>query len=159
MDEATFTDEVRRCEPKLYRIAYAMLRNDADCADALQEAILRAWQRCGQLREVGRFDSWLTRIVINECRDIMRRANRHPVLFGEMEAGGYEIPPPDPALRDVLMALPEKYRLPLVLHHLDGYAVNEIAGILAIPRTTVKWRLHEARERLRRGLAEEGVEL
>ncbi len=155
MDEATFADGVRRCEAKLYRTARAMLRSDADCADALQEAILRAWQRRERLRDADRFDAWLTRIVVNECRDMMRRAKRQPALLGEAEAAVRETPPPDPGLRDALVALPEKYRLPLMLHHLDGYGVEEIAGILALPKTTVKWRLYEARQRLKTALAEE----
>lgn len=155
MDEATFTEKVRQCEKKLYRIARALLRCDADCADALQEAILRAWQKRGHLREPERFDAWLTRIVVNECRDMARRAKRRQTLFGEAEAEAPEVPPPDPALWDALAALPEKYRLPLLLHHLDGYVVNEIAHILALPETTIKWRLHEARLRLQKALAEE----
>lgn len=155
MDEATFTEKIRQCEPKLYRIARSILRRDADCADALQEAILRAWQKRGDLREAERFDAWVTRIVINQCRDMARRAKRQPLALGEAEAETCEAPPPDPALRDALMALPEKYRLPLLLHHLNGYAVNEIAGILSLPRTTIKWRLHEARQRLQKSLAEE----
>lgn len=155
MDENAFTSAVRRCEGKLYRTARAMLHSDADCADALQEAILRAWQRINSLRDAGKFDAWLTRIVINECRNIQRRAKRSPLPLEEAIATADETPPPDPALRDALFALPEKYRLPLLLQHLDGYSLGEIGQILGLPTTTVKWRLHEARERLRDMLAEE----
>ena len=64
-------------ERRLYRISRTILSSDADCQDALQEALIRAWMRRGSLRNEGAFDAWLIRILINECRILARRAKRH----------------------------------------------------------------------------------
>lgn len=146
IDERTFMEEVERAERTLYRVSRSLLSSDADCRDAVQEALLKAWQRRDSLREAAYFRTWLVRILINECR-MLRRRNRRvtPVeVLPEREA-----PPPDEALRDALEALDERWRLPLVLHYLEGFRVEEVAKLLGIPSGTVKWRLSRARAALR----------
>ena len=66
MDELTFTQTVRRLEPRLYRTAMSLLWHDQDAADALQECILKAWTKRHTLKVEAYFDTWLTRILINE---------------------------------------------------------------------------------------------
>ena len=154
IDERTFMEEVERAERTLYRVSRSLLSSDADCRDAVQEALLKAWQRRDSLREAAYFRTWLVRILINECR-MLRRRNRRvtPVeVLPEREA-----PPPDEALRDALEALDERWRLPLVLHYLEGFSVREIAEMLDTPENTVKMRLMRARRRLRGMLSEEEV--
>ena len=99
----------------------------------------------------------LIHILVNECRNIQRRWKKRGEPLDESRAA-LEEAPPDPGLRDALMALPERLRLPLVLHYLEGYSLREISSILKIPQTTVKSRLHQARGALRRELSTE-VEL
>lgn len=147
MDDRTFSELALGCERKLYRVAHTILRSDADCQDALQEAVFRAWSRRGSLSEARYFDTWLIRILINECRNIQRKAAKRPAVE----------PPPQPAdtgeLYDALMALDDKYRLVTELHYIEGYNVSEIASMLKIPQGTVKWRLSQARQRLREALS------
>jgi RNA polymerase sigma-70 factor, ECF subfamily len=153
MDGTEFEAHVLKSEARLYRIARSMLRNDQDCGDALQEGILKAWQRLHTLRDERCFDAWLTRIVINECRNLQRGYRRRTVPWESIPECGTE--PPDPCLEDALSSLPEKYRLILTLHHGEGFAVEEIAVMMHLPMSTVKWRLHEGRRLLGGALREE----
>ena len=146
VDEQTFVAAVRDMERTLYRVARGYLPSWEECADAVQEALCKAWNKRATVSP-DRFRPWLTRIVINECHNIGRRKKRLiPVAEPERE------PAPEPALpelADALEALPEKLRLPLTLHYLEGFSVEEIARILRIPAGTVKSRLHQARSQLR----------
>ena len=76
VDARTFQTEALKIEKLLYHISYAMLRNESDCEDAVQEAVLRAWQRLPGLQNPQFFETWLTRIVINECKSQLRRRSR-----------------------------------------------------------------------------------
>ena len=157
MDEKEFETIVRQMTPKLYRTAVSLLWNDADAADAIQEAILTAWQKRGSLRNVPRFEAWLTRILINECRSQQRRRRFRTVPIEETLDGADEphFAPADTELRDALRALPEKLRLPLILHHLEGYDLNEVARMLRLSEPAVRGRIYQARKRLKAMLDEE----
>ena len=76
MDREQFTSAVLAAEPTLYRVAKTMLRSEHDCADAAQQAILRAWEQLDSLRSTRYFKTWLVRILINECSTILRRQQR-----------------------------------------------------------------------------------
>ena len=154
VDEKTFESRILLLEPKLYRMACAILWNDADAADAMQDCILRAWQKLGSLKEEARFDAWTTRILLNACRDIQRRNKRRALPLDEAIS---ESAPVDLGLREALRALPPKFRLPLLLHHMDGYSLSEIATMLRLPASTVRGRLHEGRKRIRALMEREAV--
>ena len=153
MSDQEYAERVRSMERKLYRIAHAILWNDADCADAIQEAVFKGWMKKGGLRDARYFETWLVRILINECRSIIRRQRLAPLPLDDGAAAGRAAEPGvDLHLRAALMALPEKYRVPLLLHHLEGYDLNEVAQILKLAPTLVKSRLHQARKLLRKYL-------
>jgi len=153
MTEKQFSDRVRFCAARLYRISYLILGREADCEDAVQETLLRAWRRIGTLRQPEYFETWLIRILINESRRMLKERARHP--SGEIPESMPAVQPPDPALRDAVLALDARFRVPVILHHLEGYRVNEIAGMLNLPVTTVKHRLRRGRELLKIQLGEE----
>ena len=119
----------------------------SDPERAVQEALARAWARRGRV-EADYFRPWLMRIVINECRTIGRK-RRRVVLVDEVEQPAPAFEPPDDRLKQALSAVPEKLKVPLLLHYLEGFSVAEVAQILRIPQGTVKSRLHHARKRLR----------
>lgn len=154
MDKQFFTDEVKAQERSLFRIARSYLRCDADAADAVQEALTRAWEKRNSLRESVFFRTWMTRILINTCKDMLKRARRiQPVA---------EVPEPHPAqasraqeIRDALDALEEGLRAILTLFYLDGYSLREIGQILSLPQGTVKNRLFRGRGKLKEALNEE----
>lgn len=159
VDEKTFEERILALETNMYRTARAILRRDADAADAMQETILKAWRRLRSLKDETRFDAWVTRILVNECRDALRREKRSPVAYADPGEGGRaEGAAEDLSLRAALEALPEKYRLPLLLHHMDGYPLGEVARIMRLPVSTVKGRLYEARKKLKTYLEREAEE-
>ena len=150
---------VAKGEP-LFLTALAILGNEADARDATQEAFIASWSRFSTLREPDRFDAWLGRILINECRMALRtrrRVREVPVNDG-LGTSDSQFAPDLPApsnstdFDDAFARLSVDQRALLVLHHLHGYGVREIAEWLGVPSGTVKWRLNRARNALRREL-------
>ena len=148
MDKEEFTRAVLEYESTLYRVAKSMLGSEADCADAAQNALLRAWEKQHTLRDTAYFKTWLTRILINECRAMLRQRARFVPL--EEEAAEGEIAPErDSGLYEAVMGLDVKYRVPFVLYYIEGFRTREIASMLKLPESTVTTRLRGAREILR----------
>lgn len=153
VDEQTFVREVKAMERTLYRISRSYLPRWEDCADAVQEALGKAWARRKQV-DPTYFRAWLTRIVINECHNCYRRRKRM-IYIEEVQAVQNSNVDESMALRQALSSLPEKLRLPLLLHYLEGFPLVDVARILRLPVGTVKSRLHQARKALRIELEQE----
>lgn len=154
MNELQFSERAMACAERLWRISYMILRNPADCDDAVQEALMRAWTGLGALRSEGYFETWLVRILINVSRNMLVRRRPAAVLNENLA----EAQPPDTALRDAICALEMKYRIPLILHHLEGYPLEDCGRMLHLPVSTVKGRLFTARRQLRAILEREDEE-
>ncbi len=103
MEKDSFVVQVEACSSMLYRVAYTLLQNDDACADALQEAALKAWEKRHTLRDERYFRTWLTRILINTCKS-MRKTWRRTVSFEDVAEPS--LPPPDLTLHLALSALP-----------------------------------------------------
>ena len=148
VNDREYMARVRAMEGRLYRVAQAILWRQADSVDAVQEAVLRGWMKKGSLKDPERFEAWLTRILVNQCRDMLRRRKR------EDAAELADIPSEDRLCEDLqlrmaLKRLPEKYRLPLLLHHMEGWSIQDVARMLNIPQGLAKSRLYQARKALR----------
>ena len=143
-------DEVERLAPSLRRIAYSIVRNEHDAQDAVQQALLAVWAR-RECVEFARLKPYLTRAVMNACRDI-QRARQKAIPMKEIPEMSYQ--PPDGMLADAVERLPEELRLPLLLHYMEGYKLAEIAGALGQSLPQVTSRLFRARKRLKRMLEE-----
>jgi RNA polymerase sigma-70 factor (ECF subfamily) len=170
-EASAFDVLVRRRLDAAYALAFAILREEADARDAVQEAFLSAWRELRGLRDPERFDAWLTRIVVNTCRSALRR--RHRVHVREVRVvldDGESDPGPEAdsgarpmaealaqadAIRRAFVRLRPDERTILALHHVEERPVTEIAAILGIPVGTAKWRLHAARKALERVLGDE----
>ncbi|MDR0929106.1 MAG: sigma-70 family RNA polymerase sigma factor [Oscillospiraceae bacterium] len=152
IDKPTFIALIDAKSPMLYRIARAILRSEEDCSDALQEAILKAWAARHTLREDAYFGTWIARIVIRECHNLQRKQAKY-FLSAEVMPDA-QAPSPDDDLHRAIDDLPEKLRLPLVLHYIEGYTLQEIAAIIHLPITTIRNRLYAARKKLRLELYE-----
>lgn len=150
MTKKQYEDEVERLAPSLRRIAYSIVRNEHDAQDAVQQALLAVWAR-RECVEFGRLKPYLTRAVMNACRDI-QRARQKAIPMKEMPEMSYQ--PPDGVLADAVERLPEELRLPLLLHYMEGYKLAEIAGALGQSLPQVTSRLFRARKRLKRMLEE-----
>ena len=149
MNDNEYMRRVRAIEGRLYRVAQAILWREADCLDAVQEAVFRGWLKKDRLSDPERLETWLVRILVNECKDALRRRRRDPVAL-EADVGREDRLCEDLQLRLALRQLPEKYRLPLVLHHLEGYPLEDVARALGITRSLAMSRLHQARKALRK---------
>ncbi len=135
-------------EDTLYRVAKTLLSSDADCADAIQEAIVKAFTNLHTLRQDSYAKTWLVRILINECYAFMRREKR----IVSLEEYQYQETVEQKDYSDLYEAvrqLPEKIRICVTLYYLEGYSVKETAKILRISESAVKNRLARARARMR----------
>lgn len=157
MDEREYENRITQCVPTLYRVARSILFNEQDCADAVQEAVFQGWVKRRQLRDPASFQAWMTRITVNECRNLQRRALKQKKA---VEASIEDLRQP-PAHRNVteleaaLSQLPEKYRLPIVLYYMEDYPTKAIAGLLEIPEGRLRERMRTARKLLGRMLKHE----
>ena len=147
LEERPFTQKLLESEPMLYRIACALLRSESDRQDAMQETALKAWKNRASLREEQYFRTWISRIMVNECHNLHRKNSRY-VPMEELP----DRPAPDSGEQEtrlMLESLPEKQRVPLVLHYLEGFSLEEIARVQHISLALVKYRMHQARKALR----------
>lgn len=142
-----------------YRLAGYLLGNSADAQDAAQDAIAKAWMSFGSLRDQVMFDRWFRRILVNGCRDRLRRRGRvRWVSLDAPDAPEHEAADPfaaslsRDALGRALDVLSPDERLIVVLHYWNDLGTAEIAALLGIPQGTVKFRLHSAYGALRRKL-------
>ena len=148
----------------VYRLTAAILGNEADATDAAQETFVAAWRQIRGLREADRLDAWLQRIAVNASRMTMRSRGRRRVReipSSEVEVAASRVAEsttPDAHLLDAaLRRLPVDQRAILVLHHLEGQSLDEIAAALEIPVGTAKSRLFTARRALETALRAEGA--
>jgi RNA polymerase sigma-70 factor (ECF subfamily) len=154
--EAEFARLVDGGLARNYRIARLILRNDADAEDAVQDSVVAAWRQWRQLRDYTRFDAWFGRILVNRCRDRLRRADRtlNVDLSRSLASGAGEFDQADRRL-DMAMAfeaLTADQRIAVVLRYWADLTVDDIGRRLGIPPGTVKSRLHHAIARLREEL-------
>ena len=157
MDEQRFTDAVRQYQKLLFHIAYAMLHDEQDCADAVQQALLNAWRTRGKLRNEQAIKAWLSRILVNECNTVLRRKKR--ARFTEL-SDDWPAPPQvdNLPLHNALEQLPPQTRIPIVLNYLEGFTIAEISQTLHIPTGTVKSRMSQGRKQLGEMLGDEWKE-
>ena len=153
-----FEARVAECGPMAFRVARGVLRNTADAEDVAQEALLRAFQRFNRLRDRTRFRAWLVRISFRLAIDRVRSSQRR--LLRETVWTALPSQPPANAeqltaftefqlhLNAAVDALPEKYRMVLLLSAIEGYSTEEVAEMLGLPTGTVKSRLFFARKQL-----------
>lgn len=142
-----FAERAIALRARQYRVAWSILRNEADCLDAMQEALAKAWAARRTLRDDALFSTWLMRILINECRTMLRK-RKWQVLTAEPEPGRHT---EDnlPEVQRLVDDLPEKLRLPFVLHHIEGYSINEVANLLSVTPSSIKNRVFRARNLLK----------
>ena len=145
-----FTQETMDLTPVLYRLSMSILRHEADCRDAVQQALLNVWAARGRLEET-RFRAYLTRAVINECRNIQRKRMRETPI-DEMPDIEYVMQPEQSELREAIDLLPESLRMPLLLHYMECFNEKETAAALGITVVAVKNRLFRARKILKQQL-------
>lgn len=145
-DPDAFTELMQFYMKDMYRVSLAILMNDEDVADAIQDTILACWEKIDSLKHIQYFKTWMTRILIHKCYDIRKKIKNITSLeeYEEpMIEDEYNL-----ELKEALSTLGEKYRTIMTLFYSEGYHIDEIANILKIPKSTVQTRLKRGRERL-----------
>ena len=178
-DQATFADQAMEHMPSLYAAAMRMTRNRADAEDLVQETYLKAYRAFGGFEEGTNLRAWLYRILTNTFINIYRAKKRRPdesnlddvedlYLYrrlGALEAAQAGRSAEDEVLdsftevevKSALEALPEQFRMAVLLADVEGFQYKEIAEILDIPIGTVMSRLHRGRRALQKSLFEFGL--
>lgn len=173
-NEPAFRQLAERELPRLYHLARRLVRDEAE--DAVQDCLFKAYRSFDRLEHPAAASAWLTQILVNCCRDRARAAARHPqeVTLDDVDEFSLyrQIAEEDPFpysdslhldflhqfgredVREVLEGLPEHYRVPLLLVHVDGYQVKEVAQMLETPLGTMLSRLHRGRKLFERRLWE-----
>lgn len=145
------TDDIEKTMAKyadmLYRLCCLILKNESDAEDAVQETILKLYQKSPSFQNENHEKAWLIRVATNQCRDMLRFRIRHPQIDGEqLEKIGCEAS--DTGILEALSALPEKYRIVLTLYYVQECSVEDIARIICRTPSAVKMRLQKGRKLL-----------
>ena len=174
-DPGAFVALMRRNNQRLYRIAYAILRDPAEAEDVVQETYVRGYAKLDSLADPAAVGGWFARIAANEALDRYRRRRRHPTVSLSVGRPSAEAampadlslassaPDPErsaasrelrPLLEAAIDALPDSFRTVFVLRAVERMSVADTADCLGIGRATVKTRFFRARRLLRRALAD-----
>ena len=175
-DQATFTEQAMDLMPSLYSAALRMTRNPSDAEDLVQETYLKAYRGFGSFEQGTNLKAWLYRILTNTFINRYRAAKRRPDetdlddvedFYLYRRLGGLEEARAGRSAEDELMdmfseaevkaavdALPEQFRMAVLLADVEGFSYKEIASILDIPIGTVMSRLHRGRKNLQKALYE-----
>ncbi|HET6177442.1 MAG TPA: RNA polymerase sigma factor [Candidatus Sulfotelmatobacter sp.] len=159
---------MRRYNQRLYRVARAILRDDAESEDVMQDAYVRAYQHLGQFAGRAPFSTWLTRIAVHEALARARNRKRNPQLDDDFEEDGELLmnmaePSPGPEdnasraevsqlLEEAVLGLPEQYRIVVALRDIEEMSTAETAATLDLTEENVKVRLHRGRAMARNWL-------
>ena len=166
-DSSAYNVLVQKYQRQVYNLAYRMLGSAEDAGDLVQDTFLRAYGALHSFRQDASFLTWLYKIASNLCIDQMRARKSRGALSLDVELEEGREPMADRtqgpeestvrgAVADIVhkevMNLPERYRIVVVMRHLQGMSIEEIAGQLSLPSGTVKTHLFRAREMLRERL-------
>ena len=143
MDTEEFAAKVEGIRGKLYKTAYIYMGSEHAALDALDEAVYRALRACKKLRQPEFFDTWMTRIVINECRHRKKQLSLDEIP--EEAAERFDALP----LKEAVRSLPRELRDLVILRYFAGYTLRETAEILDIPPGTAATRQRRALSLLR----------
>lgn len=158
-DREAFAELVRRHERRVYNLSLRMLGRPEDARDATQDTFLSVLRKADSFRGQARFTTWLHRIAVNACYDLLRKRSRSPLLEDELAEPGPPVPDPADAaaaamdVQAALLQVPPEFRAVLILHDVQDLPYDEIGRVLDVPVGTVKSRLHRGRVALAGALA------
>lgn len=146
-DTDAFIQLIEENKTALYKVAKNYLRSEEDIADAMQDTVLSAFEHIGELRAASYFKTWLTRILINHCTDILRK-QKQTVSMEEAKEPVSPMIESDYEFYELLQKLPDKDRIIFLLYYGEGFNTREISEILEWSENTVKSKLQRGRKKL-----------
>jgi len=153
--DARFVEALRAHRQSMYRVAFSMTRSAADAEDAVSQATLNAYEAAGRVRDWGAIKAYLLRVTVNACHDILRKRKKEQAADTDAllrdRAAAEETP-----VWMYTQQLPLKLRLVLEMRYGEGLGLQDIAGILRVPRGTVSSRLSRAQDLLKQLMEKEG---
>ena len=158
MDEQRFRGAVEYNRDMVFRVAYTYLRDAADADDVTQNVFYKLLTSDKGFATDAHLRNWLVRVTVNECRSLFRRPWRR---VEDIESYANQLQMPSEGHVHVfttVMRLPERYRVPLVLHYYGGFSTDEVAEMLRVPGATVRTRLARGRARLKTMLEGDGYD-
>jgi RNA polymerase sigma-70 factor, ECF subfamily len=168
--EEAFTVLVERHRARIYNVCLRIVGDPEDASDATQDAFLTAFRKLGQFRGDAAFTTWMHRVAINACYDVLRKRKRQPMLRlatrDDVDSAQEEGPPvADPAdsvasaidAAEALRRIPVDFRVVLVLADVNDLPYEEVARVLGLPVGTVKSRVHRGRVALARVMGSDDV--
>lgn len=138
----------------VFRLALNYMKNSADADDITQNVFLKLLREPKAFRSDDHVRYWLVRVTVNECKKMLRAPWRRTENIDDYAGKLSFAEPEHTELFHAVMALPQKYRVPIYLYYYEEYSTEEIAGMLKIPRATVCTQLRRGRELLRKNLQE-----
>lgn len=150
-DMEAFVDLMEKHKTGLYKVAKSYLSSEEDVADVMQETVLSVYEHIQELKSVSYFKTWMTRILINHCKDLLRQQKRY-LVSGQLPENTQEAPESDREFYRLVGELPEDYRAVFLLYYGEGFHTREIARILDMNENTVKSKLRRGRDRLKQVL-------
>ncbi|APH14608.1 RNA polymerase sigma factor, sigma-70 family protein [Clostridium sporogenes] len=153
-DKAAFSKLIKIYEKDLYRVSIAMLKNDDDALDGIQDAILKAFKSIKNLREPEYFKTWLIKILINSCTSIINK-KRKIVVYEEYINKSYEEECfREIDIKDAVNKLDYQLKILIILYYYEDMSLKNISKVLDIPEGTIKSRLSRARGYLKEYLSD-----
>lgn len=151
-----FTRRVQELKNPMYGLAIGILRNQEDAEDAIQNALILAYEHMDDLSMLEKFKPWMMRILANECYRIIKKRKFYTDIDETYDIADEKIAFEEQVtLWEVVQNLKEEYRTVIVLFYYEGMSIREISGILEISEDNVKKRLSRARSKLKAFLEKE----
>ena len=154
--QAWLDGAITRWEKPMLRLCYAYLCDTAMAEDAVQETFFKAWKNYGKFRGDAEEKTWLTRIAINTCKDLMKSAwaknTDRSVSPDDLPEAAAEFEERDDTVTRAVLSLPRELKEATLLHWYQGLTLKEMAKVLRLPRSTVNYRLKKAKAILKEEL-------
>ena len=149
-------EKVRKYSNMVYRLAFSILKNEADSEDIYQETFIEFYKNIRKLKSEEHEKAWLIRVTINNCNMLLRKqkTRREDEITEEIEDTKIE---KNNDVFEIVNKLPEKYRIVIYLFYYEGYKASEISKILNDNEGTIKSRLSRAREFLKKMIKEDDL--
>lgn len=151
--------------PSLYRLAFHYCRQQSDAEDLVQDLLIKLYPKTGELQKIEKLRPWLAKSLYRMFIDNIRREQRSPIEFGELEQLEQAVGKDDETeslvrvknIETALLNLNEDQRILVMMHDVENYTLEELSTILDAPVGTLKSRLHRSRAKLRAVLSDDGT--